>query len=222
MLPVVNQVVYLSSNHKQEFPLKTRIADINNQYISIEVPINETTGKLEKLPVGRRIVLFYQSKDHGQYMFDTTVMDEAKDQIDLLILQLPDPNQIKKAQRRNFLRVPASIETSFHIVDSRNNEWFIVKTLDLSGGGMQIILSNPNLFKEGLKLKGWIVLSYPNEDNIEHVQYQAEIIRILSPNENTKVKWASLNFTSITETSRAKIIRYCYQRQVYLRKKGMI
>jgi len=222
MLPSINQVVYLSYNSKQEFPLKTRIADINSYYISIEIPINEKTGKLEKLTVGNRLTMYYQSKDHGQFMFDTTIIDRKKDQIDLLILQLPAPSLITKAQRRSFLRVPTSIETSFQINDDLNNEWFLVKTIDLSGGGMQIVLTNPDHFREKMKLKGWLVLPFPQEDKIEHVLYQAEIVRILIPNETTKVRWASLKFTSITENTRARIIRYCYQRQVQLRKKGMI
>ncbi|TCS84121.1 flagellar brake protein [Tepidibacillus fermentans] len=222
MLLQINQVVFLSINHKQEFSLKTRIAEINNQYISIEIPINEKTGKIEKIPIGRRISLFYIAKDQGKYMFDTTVIGEKRDQVELLVLEIPKPEQIKQAQRRNFLRVPTSIETSFQLQDDPLKEWFLVKTLDLSGGGMQIIVPAPNKLYQGMKINGWLAIPYIIEDKIEHVQYEAEIVRIMTPAENEKVRWVSIKFTSITETSRAKVIRYCYQRQVQLRKKGII
>ncbi|MFV9510708.1 flagellar brake protein [Tepidibacillus sp. LV47] len=222
MLPQINQVVYLSTDFKYEFPLKTRIAEINHQYLSIEIPINEKTGKMEKIAVGRRIILFFVTKDQGQYMFDTTVIDEKKDQVELLVLQLPEPHQIKRSQRRNFLRVPVSIETSFHLEDGPKKEWFVVKALDLSGGGMQMVVPNSIPLQKGIKINGWLVLPYIIEDKIEHIKYQAEIVRISTPKEDAKVNWVSIKFTKITETSRAKVIRYCYQRQVELHKKGMI
>ena len=222
MLPFTNQIVYLSTTNKHEFILKTRIAEVNNQHICIELPINERTGKMERIPIGRNVILFFQTKDHGEFMFPTTIIDEKKDNIDLLVLSLPSPDKIKKAQRRGFLRVPASIETSFRIIGNTQKDWILVKTLDISGGGMQIVVPSTIRLREGLGITGWISIPFTQEEKVEHVPYEADIVRIITPEENAKNHWISLKFTNITEVSRAKIIRYSYQRQVQLRKKGLI
>ncbi|MFT9487973.1 flagellar brake protein [Tepidibacillus infernus] len=218
MLPSINQVVKINIGHEHQFSLKSRIAEISENEISIEVPINEETGKLELIPVGQKVKVWYMSNVHGQFSFDTIVVGRKQEQIPLLILTKPVVSKIHRVQRRNFLRVPVHVETAFKPLDKQ--DWTVVQTLDLSGGGMQVVLPFPKKVMTGEMIEGWIVLPFKN-GTIEHISYIGEIIRSEIPNQKTNVTWVSISFTTINETMRSKIIRFCYERQVELREKGL-
>ncbi|MDF2961051.1 MAG: glycosyl transferase, partial [Paenibacillus sp.] len=114
MLPKVNQILHIQINSideeeaKQEF--KSRIADVTTGYISMEIPLNEKTGRLKRLYAGDEMSAYFITDGGVKNYFTTSVLGFSDDVIRLVLIKKPEPDAITKVQRRNFLRVPAELE----------------------------------------------------------------------------------------------------------------
>lgn len=215
MLPNVNQIIRISMNQNDQFIYKARVADISNDSFSIEIPVDERTGSLKLIPVGTPIKVWYISNDRGQISFDSKVVKLKKEQVPLLCLEYPE--NFHRVQRRDYLRVDTTVETSFKIKDGINQKWNIVRTLDLSGGGMRILLPPSVELHHKNMIEGWIVLPFKN-GTIHHVKYEGEIVRIHVPNDRIAGKWVSIKFNKLNENMRATVVRFCYEKQVEAKK----
>lgn len=215
LLPRVNQIIYLSLDKGENYNLKSRVADINKNGISINLPIEIDSGRVINIEQGTEVKVLYTSNDLGQFIFETKLIGKEKDQVALIILERP--SNFDRIQRRDYIRVPTSVETSFKIKNHEDEGWHITKTSDLSGGGMQLLLHTASKVATNQFIEGWLVLPY-NNGAIEHIKYQGKIVRA-QLNKITSSAWLSIQFLEFEEHVREKIIRYCFEKQVEMRKK---
>jgi len=208
------------SEDKIRQSLKTRIADINGDVISIELPIDEETGQTTRLSVGSEWNVWYLGDDGSRYDFQTVVKGTVRENIPLLLITVPDKSQIIRTQRRDYLRVMTSAEMAVKLENATGKYHFLTKTVDLSGGGLAFTCPvSYKIFEQDL-VYVWISLPM-KAGNILHAHASGEVIRI-RPAENVNHQLVSLKFVQISEADRAKLIRACYERQLVLRKKGII
>ena len=63
MLPKVNQILHMQVNsiddEESKIEYKSRIADVTDSVIAIEIPLNEKTGRLKKLYQGDELSTFF-------------------------------------------------------------------------------------------------------------------------------------------------------------------
>jgi len=215
MLPNINQVIRISTDDSGHFTYKARVADLSEHSISLEMPVDEETGKIKFIPIGSTLVVWYISGDMGQFSFKTKVLDIKQEQVPLMVLE--NPQKVNRVQRRNYLRVPSSVEIAFKILDHADNKWYIVKALDISGGGMRFLCSVSRKLAEKQEIIGWVALPFKN-GSIQHVKFQGQIVRVLPPVEGANAQRISVEFKQIQESMRATVIRYCYEKQVELKK----
>lgn len=215
MLPKINQIVDLSLDGGENFLYKSRIADVSEEYIGIELPIDVESGTVKPMIKETELKVFYATDDHGQYSFNTKVIGIKEEQVIIILLELP--KEFQRKQRRSFLRIKACLDTSFKIMYNLNKDWNIVKTTDISGGGIQLILPHYIPIDIEEEIFGWLVLPFKN-GTIDHIRYNGKIVRVVIPEEK-KVKLISIEFKHISEVMRAKIIRFCYEKQVDVRKR---
>ncbi len=215
MLPSVNQILHIELESEQAI-YKARVADISGNNISVEIPIDVNTGYMKIITTGTIINVRYSSNDLGQFSFKTKVIGMKREQVPLLLIEIP--KDFKRVQRRDYLRVIVSVETSFKLKNDMVDDWLIARTNDISGGGIQIILPDIIKLVKGQEIEGWLVLPF-NNGNIEHIKYEGKVIRIKPPNEKVNAKWASIAFIDIIEKKREKIIRFCYEKQMEIGKK---
>lgn len=217
LLPGINQLVFISSDNSNNFTLKTRVADISEERLAVELPIDKESGRLKIIIPGTKIKVWYAFDDYGQYVFETEVVEFKKGQIPLLIIN--KPLHFERMQRRDYLRVSASIEAAIKLVNNSEKQfdWRVVRTIDISGGGMQFLLPNFKIDREQ-HIKGWIAIPYKN-GTIEHAYFNGKVTRVRQPNNNPKIYLISIKFIEMHETTRGKIVRYCYEKQVEINRK---
>lgn len=217
MLPSINQLVLISSDNSDNFTLKTRVADISEERLAIELPIDKESGRLKIIPPGTNIKIWYAFDDYGQYVFETEVVEFQKGKIPLLILR--QPQHFERLQRRDYLRVSASLEAAVSVVESKEKQldWHVVRTIDISGGGMQFLLPHFKI-EHDQQIKGWIAIPYRN-GSIEHVNFNGKVTRVTQPNDNSRIYLISIKFIEMHENTREKIVRYCYEKQVEVNRK---
>lgn len=215
MLPKINdhlfmQVVSVDEEEAQK-EFKSRIADIRDDVMSIEIPIEVKTGRLKKLFQGDELSIYYMSEGGVKNFFNTQVIGFKKEAIPLVLIRTPNPDAITKVQRRTYLRVPAELEVSVKL----DNYQFLAITEDVGGGGISLLCEGKEPIKQKDVVSCWLLIQYRN-GSIDHVVFKAEIVR--TKELETGRKLAMLVFTEISDAERQKVIRYCFERQLELRK----
>lgn len=215
MQPKIGQVLYInvvSMDEDEEKQLyKSRIADLDDQTICMEVPIHDKTGRLKRLYVGDSLSAHFVTDGGVKNYFNTEVLGFTEETIRLVVIRRPESEAITRVQRRNFLRVPAELEVAVK-ADSLQ---FVGLTEDLSGGGFAFLCESHYPLHQHQSLSCWLLMHFRN-NQIEHVPFKAEIVRIKPlPDENQLVM---LKFTEISEVEQQKIVRYCFERQLDFRK----
>jgi c-di-GMP-binding flagellar brake protein YcgR len=224
ILPRVGQPVHLSlvsaSDEIGSQPFKSRIADLQGDIASIELPISEKTGRTGLFPIGSVCDVWYIGEDGARYEFRAEIVGRQSEQIPLLLMKLPPKEHVKRTQRRNYMRINTSVEIAVKTEDKIRNYHFLARTESLSGGGLSFACEEKYRFKEGDRLHIW--LSLPSKTgSVAHAFAVMEIVRIRQPEEPDKPQLIYGKFVRINESDRAKIVRACYERQLELRKKGI-
>lgn len=214
MLPSINQLIEISLDDGENFFYKSRVADISNDYFGIDMPIDKKTGRFKVLTEDLEINVSYLN-NRGQFSFITKVIGIKKEQIPIILLE--HPKEYERLQRRNFIRVPAFVDVAYMNPDDYDITWNVVRTIDISGGGMQLAISNSEYLKLNSEINGWIVLPY-NNGKIGHIKFTGRIVRVYRLKEKSDKILVSIEFTNISEVMRAKIIKYCYEKEVKLKK----
>jgi c-di-GMP-binding flagellar brake protein YcgR len=222
MLPKINQQVKLIelSNFDNRKMLKSNIADLSQDSITITYPVEENGGLPRLLSKNAQVIMIYNGKDECQYEFSTIVIGRRKENIPLYILARPKESTIKRRQRREYFRVPTNLRVDVQIQSNVQSKPFAAVTMDLSGGGMTFVCNNSINIKQGGALTCTIML--PDTDQTKSIQVIAEIIRLMAPQDRHQHQRVSVKFIKMRELDRDIIIRYCYGRQLELRKKGLM
>ncbi|WP_127585310.1 flagellar brake protein [Paenibacillus koleovorans] len=217
MLPKVNSVLYLQVNSideeeaKQEY--KARIADVNANYISMEVPIHTKTGKLKRLYAGDQVNAYFVSDGGVKNYFNTVILGFKEEVLRLVLIKPPEAAQITQVQRRNFLRVPGELELAVKLSEQMQ---FLATTEDVGGGGISFFCDGRIPLAKHDALSCWLLTPYKN-GQVDHANFKGEVVRT-KPLETGK-QIVMLSFTEIQDFERQKIIRYCFERQLDFRKR---
>ncbi|MBP3964445.1 flagellar brake protein [Paenibacillus lignilyticus] len=217
MLPKVNQFLFLhvASSDEEEAAIeyKSRIADSDNDELLIDIPLVEGTGKYKRLFLGDELSAHFISEDGVKNYFNTHVLGFKEDGVKLIRIRKPEPESITKVQRRNFLRVAAELEIAIQL---SANIRFIGMTDDVGGGGISFLVDGKWPMKQGTNLECWLLLAYRN-GSVDHSHFKAEIVRVKSLESGRNQVMAK--FSSILDSERQRIIRYCFERQLDFRKR---
>ncbi|WP_438445580.1 flagellar brake protein [Gorillibacterium sp. sgz5001074] len=216
MLPKINQVLHMQINSideeeaKQEY--KSRISDIAADYITMEVPLNEKSGRLKRLFVGDELSVYFLTDGGVKNYFTTTVLGFREDVVRMILIKKPEPEAITKVQRRSFLRVPAELEIAVKLTEQIQ---FIAMTDDVGGGGISLLCDGSIPLKAQDNLHCWLLLPYKS-GKVDHVPFKGEVVRV-KPLESGRQQ-IMMRFSDITDKERQKVIRFCFERQLEFRK----
>lgn len=203
-----------TGNKTEKF--KCKIIDKVENEIIVDYPINTRTLKQEFHSIGTNFKVSYRGEDNSIYEFITKINRRVRLTIPGIALAIPEKEKITRIQRREFMRIDASIDVAIH---SKKNQFeaFTAITSDISGGGLSIIVPDASLYELGQLLDVWMVLKM-NGDDIHYVYSNSEIVFIKVDDGIHKV---SLKFLDIEVNEQQKIIRFCFEKQREARKKEL-
>lgn len=212
MLPTIGQMIQIqlqtSANENQY--LKSRIADHKNNQLFIDPPIDDK-GLFKLLHSGDILNVSYMDSS-ANYSFSTRVINhKIENSLHLFSIAVPERSQITRVQRRSFLRVEANLEVAIRLGDQR----LLAITEDLSGGGLSMIIHDDKAkLLQDDKVQCWLLLQFRN-GSLEHIPFQAEVVRTKKVDNGLLVM---LRFVNILEPDRQKVVKYCLDRQIELKK----
>ncbi|WEK55666.1 MAG: flagellar brake domain-containing protein [Candidatus Cohnella colombiensis] len=216
MLPKINQMMYLqaesATGNEEPITLRSRVADLDERNIYIEIPLDEKSRKLYRAKVGEQFQLYFFTNEGVKHLFASDVTGFRKEKVNLVAIRMPKLEDISKDQRRSFLRVEANLEVAVQI---GNKLRFVAITEDVGGGGVSFICERKWPIETNAQLSCWLLLHYKN-GSIAHAAFVGEVVRVLPVESDRNL--IMMRFQDIVDTDQQKIIRYCFERQLDKRK----
>lgn len=206
------EIIHYSRTGDEEHLASQLLEVKKNGLMDIAMPIKE--GRLIPLHVNNVIkVLFF--RENGQFHFKAKVIEQVKKKIPVLRIKMI--SKISKIQRRGYYRLNTVIPLKIQYrdpVDSEELEKLETFTLDISGGGLKFVSSD--MIDKELELiceldlddKIYILKARAVRSNhVYHTEYAYEI---------------SVEFTDIDKLTRGEIIKFVLDKQMKMKRKGMI
>jgi c-di-GMP-binding flagellar brake protein YcgR len=212
VLPKINQTTYLqpiaTQDEESASTLRSRVADLEDDAIWLEIPLDEKSRKYYRPKVGEQFRIFYFTPDGIKRLFLTEVTGLRKESIALVSVRKPGPEDIRSEQRRNFLRVDAQLELAVRAGDKVR---FTALTDDVGGGGLSFRTDSTWPMAPGASLSCWLLIQYRN-GHLDHAKFNGEVVRVepVTPEKNLVM----VRYQDIQEAEQQKIIRYCFERQL--------
>lgn len=194
----------------EEFHCK--VVEQEGNILFIDYPKNSTTKKTAFLVDGAQFRATFITESKVRYAFNTEVLGRKKGNIPTIMLSVPPGEEFVKIQRREFVRVRTAVDVSVEF----KNIYYQFMTEDISAGGIALVLNSDVPFKDGDPIHLTIVLPYSNGD-IRYIQTDANVIRIF---EKDNRRFASIQFTEMADIDKQYMVRFCFERQLMIRRKN--
>ena len=188
---------------------RSRIDEVGERLVSVEAPFIER----QVIPLSEGTVVEITFWDEiSAYSFESAIMQRIAVPVPLFVLELPD--EVRKVQRRNYVRVPAFFPITYRSVNRQGlGEVKKADMQDLSGGGMRFRT------KDAVEYNGIIYASLQLPTGELHTPAR---VRRVDKTDDEKAYIVSVEFYEISERERDKIIRCVFDIQRTMRKKGLI
>ena len=183
----------------------SNIQDVTDDYIAISIPIN--SGEYVPLSKGAIIDVIYYEEEN-LYKFKSSVLGRRFENIPILLIA--KPKEIKKIQRRRYVRVPLIKDVKYKNLKSEKktkpssideSQYLKGILVDLSGSGMKVKVSKQ------VKLNDFLLVSLDVND--ENIFIVGKAMRIIKDDEGRFV--CGLSLESIDNTTREIIIKFIFQ-----------
>lgn len=163
-----------------------------------------------------QVIQMHILQDDYRYECVTHILRKQDGSPPVIVLQKPDRKEMKRVQLRSFFRVPVDMECIIRDIED-DPVHIPVNLFDLSGGGCAFyynVNEQPETIREGDTLRAR--LSIPDEDRT--TEWKAQIVRMIPEKRKPGLYKVALEYSQIQEVHREAIIRFCFQRQLELRR----
>lgn len=214
--PVTLELIH--TNHDPQESFKSKIVDKKGNYLFLAYPVGEKTRKTGIFLEGTQFKLSFVGKDQSVYLFETSVIARKKLKIPVLVFYFPGDNEIIRIQRRKYVRIETAVDVAVHSNQS-DVPPFTTITMDISGGGAAIVLPESHQLKHQENMD--LMLVFPmNSGDIRYIEAKGTVVRIFN-HKGVERDIASIEFSTIPDNQRQTIIQFCFERQLYMRKRGI-
>ncbi|UQD52578.1 pilus assembly protein PilZ [Bacillus methanolicus] len=197
---------------------KCRLVERIGNDLYIDYPVNTITKRTVFLLDGTQLKVTFVGADSSVYLFESEVMGRVKQKIPMLILSYPGKKNLIKIQRRQYVRVETPADVAIHPLNGEFQP-FTAVTEDISAGGAAAILAGNNeILREGMIVEAIFVLPFQSGE-YHYKSFKSRVVRIVDVSENRKK--ISLQFMEISGQDRQLLLRFCFERQLEMKKKGL-
>ncbi|WP_174734033.1 flagellar brake protein [Mesobacillus harenae] len=204
-----------SSSEKEKY--KCKLLERNESSLFIGYPVDLSSNRTVYLLEGTPLTATFSLADGTQFHFETEVKGRIKQAIPLIHLSYPGKEHTIKIQRRQYVRVETSVDVAVHAEDVSFPP-FTTVTDDISAGGAALLIGKNINLKPGMIIDCWFVLPMQNGE-FHYRLLKSKVIRSIDANQiKNKV---SLQFIAATGTDRQLLLRFCFERQLAAKKRGL-
>ena len=193
----------------------------NNSAV-IAAPIHE--GKIYPLHIGAVMNVYFLKRRESEinlYKFSAMVKARGKSE-NLHFIRIEQLDRISRVQRRRYFRLDCSLRVKYRVVNNvtcdQNIDDIFLESIanNLSGGGLNLML------EERIE-KGKFVECKVFLDDIHKVNFTGQVVTSERRDIESKFKYeVGITFVKISNGEREAVVRYIFEEQRKLRKKGLI
>ncbi|RLL48190.1 pilus assembly protein PilZ [Oceanobacillus piezotolerans] len=209
------ETVDMDSNQLKKY--RSKIIEITEEYLIIDYPISVDTNKTAFLARGTHFKASFVENE-VVYKFRSKIIKNAKLKVPALAVKYPEKEQIKKVQRREFVRIDTAVDVTVHSVNE-SFEPIVTVTSDISGGGISIIIPHEDYFQKGDRAQVMLVLPMLSG---RYYYIKAEVEVVINRSISNGVVASSLKFISIEKDAQQNILQFCFEKQREARQKELI
>jgi len=190
----------------------SRIEEISDDKMVLALPFIGTVPIPVRL--GERIFVYSATSD-AVYRVSGEVIKRQLEPLPLLHIVIS--GDVVRVQRRNYVRVPILLNVTYKLKDGE--AVYNTYTKDISGGGAKIVLPEYLRIRDVIQMR--IELPFPESP----IDCEGEIVWIdkeerVSGTRSEEIICAGVKFTLIDEKERERLIRFLFNYQRNLIKKG--
>lgn len=183
--------------------------------------INLPMSKRERafLYIGQEVAVNY-FRCHGQYYFLAMVIERYEKE-NVYYFKLKKISDIHRLQRRNYFRLAKTIPIKIDILDQDNKtniETINGYTFNICGGGVGVIVQQDLPVNTNVKCTFELKLG----DNIDKFSTKAKVVRCNHIDDQEDKFEVGICFEDMPEQQRDEIIKFIFNEQRRLRKRGLI
>lgn len=210
----VNQLIEISIDEEgTEYKyLASRIEEVSDKYLHVSIPTKK--GVLMPFNFKQKLIIDLRYKGRS-FRFDTVIENRHFYPIPVLVLLKPE--SIIEIQRRNWVRVTATLPLRYCLTGEEKSKIINLGTsVDISGGGICFLTNDPVEAGQVLDMQ----INLPDR---EPVICQTKVLRLHQPNgRNSETTKVFSEYIDITEAQRDRIVSFVLEKQRELIKRGLL
>ncbi|MCA0970328.1 flagellar brake domain-containing protein [Halobacillus litoralis] len=210
----INLDIDKGDDHKEE-KYRCKLVDLQGDYLFIDYPVHTLTGKTGFFLDGAQFQASFVGEDQSVYWFETEIVTRKKLNIPVIVLKFPGLDKLDRIQRRRYVRVETSVDVSVGGAE----HFHPTVTTDISGGGVALIQPKQQELKEKDPVRMTLVLGM-NSGDYHYIEAEGTVVRTFMP-KGSKQARASIEFDDILDKHRQKIIQFCFEQQMHMRKRHL-
>ncbi|OXS80292.1 hypothetical protein B1B05_02115 [Domibacillus enclensis] len=207
---------YDSVDKKEEY--RCKIVDVEEGKVYIDYPVSTETNKTVFLLDGMQLAVNFidPTAASAVYLFQTEVIGRVKKKIPMLVLHDPGIDNYVRVQRRKFVRVPTAIDIA---VEVNGVPAFSSVTEDISAGGAAVVIPGAVQIEPDTEVTLYGVIPSQHGEP-RYIETKADLVRIRE-DEKSGRRVGSFQFKELLYADQQMLMRFCFERQLQLRKKGL-
>lgn len=192
----------------------TLIEDLGPDSVTVLAPMEGR--RYQPLAVGQPVAVHFREDGKG-YLFDAAVLRTYQNPQP--VVELAAPRTVYPYERREYYRLMTRLTPRSAIyLDAQGGEVRPVPAvvLDISGGGLQF--ASPNPLPPGAQVR----FELPLDEAEPPLTALARVLNVREPEEGRELYRFNARFEDLTARERERIVRYVFQQQIELRKRGLL
>jgi len=208
-LPSVGQIVRIiyDLSHLED-AFTSRVVDMDMQNLCLDVPLSKDGEQPDAERKTDGFFIEYSAVDGSICRFPSVMkqvvwIPHAAWQIDR-----PRMQDVTRDQRREFVRVPVDLPIKVEYTFEGKLQAQSLRTRDISAGGLAVLLPRTVSFRPGMLVQ--VKCTLPHVNSLIEVRC---LVIWVSPRNQAGYASASLQFMSLPERTRQKVVQFTFWRQ---------
>ncbi|MBW9316247.1 cyclic di-GMP receptor DgrA [Bacillus subtilis] len=203
---------YIEENELKK--AKSKAVSIENNELLIAYPVDVVTGRTVILHNDMEVTVEFVGKDEVPYRFISRIKGKVKDKLQMICLEMPPREKMKRIQRRQYVRTDAVLDVQ---IQPGNEEEIRTLSYNISAGGIAVVLADGLSFQSGESLR--LIIRLPEEEHTRQIETEAVVRRIFNDPKSEKRKM-TLEYSEIAAGDQQVLLQYCIRRQLNKRRKA--
>ncbi|WP_332276436.1 cyclic di-GMP receptor DgrA [Bacillus subtilis] len=203
---------YIEENELKK--AKSKAVSIENNELLIAYPVDVVTGRTVILHNDMEVTVEFVGKDEVPYRFISRIKGKVKDRLQMICLEMPPREKMKRIQRRQYVRTDAVLDVQ---IQPGNEEELRTLSYNISAGGIAVVLADGLSFQSGESLR--LIIRLPEEESTRQIETEAVVRRIFEDPKSGKRKM-TLEYSEIAASDQQALLQYCIRRQLNKRRKA--